>query len=266
MPRYVALSKTNHRNAGVRPAGNAHALTQAVVPVVAEEIPRILPTMPLAFVKLAGGEGFELVSIQALQPGENVYVHTDGRWIGGYKPAWYRAYPFRLIPDESRVRRMVCVDEESPAFEMEAGPDSMPLFGADGEPSERTKNLIKFLEQFERGRDITRAAVGMLADQGLIVPWAISASNAKGETGYDVNGLFHIDEQALKSLESEAAAKLLKNGALSIAYSQLLSEHRIHAVARLYELRAEANRQNKAVDDVDVESLFSDDDDDDLTF
>ncbi|GAA3574562.1 SapC family protein [Marinobacter xestospongiae] len=266
MPHYVALSKSAHRSAGVRPTNLAHALEQAVVPVVAEEVPRVLPTMPLAFVKTPSGEGFELVALQALQPGTNVYLHTDGRWIGGYRPAWYRSHPFRLIPDESGSRRVLCVDEEAEAFEKEAGPDSRSLFGPDGEPTEHTRNLISFLEQLEQGREVTHAAVSLLAEQGLIVPWEISARNAKGETGFDVQGIYHIDEAALKALEPESAAKLLKSGALSLAFSQLLSEHRLQGLVRLYELRSEANRRKAAVDDVDVESLFADDDDDDLTF
>ncbi|UDL03827.1 SapC family protein [Marinobacter sp. CA1] len=266
MPHYVALSKSAHRSAGVRPSNTAYALEQAVVPVVAEEVPRVLPTMPLAFVNAPSGQGFELVALQALQPGMNVYVHTDGRWIGGYKPAWYRAHPFRLIPDESGSRRVVCVDEEAEAFENEAGPDTPTLFGPDGEPTEKTRHLVNFLEQLEKGKEVTHAAVALLAEQGLIVPWEISARKAKGETGYDVQGLYHIDEAALKALEPERVVKLLRSGALSIAFSQLLSEHRLQTVARLHNLRGEAKRQSAAADELDVESLFADDDDDDLTF
>lgn len=266
MARYVALSKSNHRDSGLVAAGNRHALTQAVVPVVAEELFQVLPTMPVAFVRASDDAPYELVALQSLQPGVNVYVHTNGRWIGGYRPAWYRSHPFRLVRDESGTRRIVCVDEESEAFEKDAGPDAVKLFGVDGEPTQKTRDLMMFMEKLEQSREVTQALVNHLDEAGLIVPWKISASNPKGEGGHDVNGVYHVDEAAMRELPPETASRLLKNGALSIAYAQLLSEHRLQGLVRLYELRAEANKQSKPAEDVDLEALFADDDDDDLKF
>lgn len=266
MARYVALNKSDHRESGLLATGNSHALTQAVVPVVAEELHQVIPTMPLAFVRASEDSAYELVALQSLQPGVNVYVHTNGRWIGGYRPAWYRAHPFRLVRDESGTRRIVCVDEESESFQKEAGPDATRLFDADGEPAQKTRDLLAFLEKLEQSREVTQALVNHLEEAGLIVPWKISASNPKGEGGYDVQGVYHVDEAAMRDLEPETASRLLKNGALSIAFTQLLSEHRLQGLVRLYELRAEANRQSKPAEDVDLEALFADDDDDDLKF
>lgn len=267
MARYVALSKTEHREAGLLPTGNSHALERAVVPVVAEEMNQVLPTMPLAFVSQGEGSAYELVVLQSLQPGVNVYVHTDGRWIGGYRPAWYRAHPFRLVRDESGSRRVVCVDEDSEAFQKVGGVDARPLFNAEGEPMEATRRLLEFLEKFENAREVTQALVNQLDEAGLIVPWQISAKSAGGESGYDVQGAYHIDENAMRNLEPETAARLLKSGALSIAMTQLLSEHRLQGVARLYELRQKASQQSSAPkEEVDLEALFADEDDGDLKF
>src|SRR5690554_4013175 len=176
MARYVALNKSDHRESGLLATGNSHALTQAVVPVVVEELHQVIPTMPLAFVRASEDSAYELVALQSLQPGVNVYVHTNGRWIGGYRPAWYRAHPFRLVRDESGTRRIVCVDEESESFQKEAGPDATRLFDADGEPAQKTRDLLAFLEKLEQSREITQALVNHLEEAGLIVPWKISAS------------------------------------------------------------------------------------------
>lgn len=266
MARFIALDKTIHRESGLLPAGNDHALEKAVVPVVAEELAQVVPTMPLAFVSQGKGKAYELVALQSLQPGVNVYVHTNGRWIGGYRPAWYRTHPFMAVRDESGSRRVVCVDTDAEAFQLDAGPDAVRLFDADGEPTAKTRELLVFLEKLEQSRETTQVLVNQLAEAGLIVPWEISAKDPQGEGGYDVQGAYHIDEPAMRELPPETASKLLKSGALSVAYTQLLSEHRLQGLVRLYELRAEAKKQAGPAEDVDLEALFADDDDDNLTF
>ncbi|GEK48325.1 SapC family protein [Bisbaumannia pacifica] len=262
MSRYVPLSKTQHAQSGVVAAGHEFALEQAVVPVLAEELPHVLPTMAVAFVQGEQDADFELVVLQSLQAGVNVYVHTNGRWIGGYRPAWYRAHPFRVLRDTKSRQPVVCVDEESQAFQAEAGEDARRLFDDDGELTAQAQQTVRFLEKLEQGRRATQALVGQLRDAGVIVPWNLSARNPEGESGFDVKGLFHIDEAALRALDASVLSELAKSGALSVAYSQLLSEHRLKGLSRLYELRKLAEAQAKSADDVELDELFGDDDDD----
>ena len=86
MSRYVPLSKSAHLNAGVLSTGYTHARQQAVVPIVAQELPQVIPTLVVAFVAAQSGRGYDLVALQSLQPGVNLYVNGDGRWLGGYCP------------------------------------------------------------------------------------------------------------------------------------------------------------------------------------
>jgi hypothetical protein len=262
MPDYVPLSKTTHSESGLVAAGCGFALEQAVVPLVAEELPQTLPTMAIGFVRAANENGFELVALQSLQAGVNVYVHTNGRWIGGYRPAWYRAHPFRLMRDEQTDRYVVCVDESSAAFEKQAGEQSERLFDGEGELTERTQGTVTFLEKLQKATRVTQALVGRLDEAGVIVPWALTTRNPGREEGQQVKGLYHIDEAALKALEPEVLAQLASSGALSIAYTQLLSEHRLQGLSRLYDLRNQANQQAKPAGDVDLEDLFGEEDDD----
>ncbi|MCK7542778.1 SapC family protein [Marinobacter bryozoorum] len=266
MPNYVPLSKSRHREAGLVPAGYDYALQQAVVPVAAEELPQVLPTMAVAFISNTSGDGYQLVALQSLQAGVNVYVHTNGRWIGGYRPAWYRAHPFRLMQEEQQQRTVVCIDEDSKAFEAEADDSAARLFDDEGEPTDRTRSTVKFLEQLQKATNVTQALVGQLAEAGVVVPWPLKVKPQDGGDDQEVKGLFHIDEAALKALAPDTLSLLAASGALSVAYSQLLSEHRLQGLSRLYHLRTTANRQQQTADDVDLEDLFGDDDDDDLSF
>lgn len=265
MPHYVPLSRTVHRESGLIPAGYGFALEQAVVPLVAEELPQVLPTMAIGFVRSdETSTGFELVALQSLEAGVNVYVHTNGRWIGGYQPAWYRAHPFRLMKDAQSDRDVVCVDEASPSFEPEAGDSAVRLFDDSGEPTERTNRTVRFLEQYQKSARATGVLVGQLEKAGLIVPWQVTARNPDTGTAQPVKGLYHIDEGGLRALDPESQAELGRSGALSVAYAQLFSEHRLKGLERLYQLRQKANQRSRATEAVDIESLFADDDD--LTF
>lgn len=266
MPSFVPLSKSVHRYAGVLPAGHAFALEQAVVPVVAEELPQILPTMALAFVASQGVSGYDLVALQSLHPGVNVYVHTNGRWIGGYRPAWYRAHPFRILQDLQSGKDVMCVDEESEAFTSCADGNAQRLFDDEGELTDMTRRTLGFLQNLQKATELTKQVVRQLDEVGLIAPWPVKVATKDAPEGVEVEGLFHIDEAVLKALSGEVLAELASTGALSVAYTQLLSEHRLQALSRLYGLRQEAEKQNESARETDLEYLFGDDDDDDLSF
>lgn len=270
MPRYVALSKTEHRYAGLLPVTCAHAATQSVVPLVANELPQVLATMVTAFVKPGErSDGYQLVALQSLRLGTNVYVNSQGRWIGGYKPAWYREHPFRLLTDPNDNRKkVVCLDEQSEFFQRDPVQGVVSLFDEDGDVSDVTRHTMKFLETLDQSRTLTDVLVSQLVEAELIVPWELTIRTSNSEGGQLVPGLCHVDEERLRSLSPELASTLLKTGAMSLAFSQLISEHRLNGLVRLHEVQAQQARSSSGSDeDVDLESLFADDDDEDnLTF
>jgi hypothetical protein len=265
MSQYVALSSSRHRDAGVLVQSYAFAAEQAIVPVTLEEVGQVLPTMPLVFVPRWQSEGFQLSALQALEGGNNLYVHTNGRWIGGYRPAWYRAHPFRLIADESSDRHMVCVDESAEAFHADGLDADRPLFNIDGEPSEFLQNVMQFLQQWQKSQRLTDQLVDQLNDAGVIVPWRIRVGAAEGEAGRELEGVYHINENKWRALTDETLGLLTRSGAAAIAYAQLLSEHRLKGLARLYDLRHQAQKQASPAE-VDLDELFGDDDDGNLSF
>jgi hypothetical protein len=267
MPRFVPLNKSTHAEAGIAGADYQFALEQAVVSVVVEELPQVIPMMVVAFVPAANRDGYELVALQSLEQGKNVYVHTNGRWIGGYKPSWYRAHPFALRPTaDNGNQRVLCVDEEAEAFLEQVGEYGKRIFDEAGEPTAVTRNLLSFLEHRDKAVQVTQEMVKKLAELELIVPWKLSVNRGADLGNQDVTGLYHIDEARLRQLSPDDASALLKSGAMSVAFSQLISEHRLQGLTRLYDLRRQAEALNKPADGFDVESLFADDDEDNLSF
>lgn len=252
MPRYVPLRVSQHQGAGYTPSGYGFALQQSVVPLVVDDLPELVATMPAAFVKQRDA-GFELVGLQSFEPQQNMYVHTNGRWIGGYRPAMYRAYPFRLMHETASQQWLLCVDELADGFTPQAGEGDMPFFDESGEASTQVKDVMAFLQNVENTRTLTQKLVTQLADAGLIVPWQINVAS-EPENPTPLQGLYHIDEVALRALSGEWLSALAQSGALSLAYSQLLSERRLNVVQKLYKLRHKALEQQ--TEKVDLEELF----------
>ena len=242
--------------AWLRPAGYSFAAGLATIPVVAAELPSLVPAMPLGFVK--NGSTFDLVAICSLKPSTNLYVAPDGRWLGSYVPAVLRSYPFRLAKAPGREDSILCIDEGSGAV---VGKDhGIPFFDASGEPATALKDILNLLTQIERSSIATQAAIAALASAGLIQPWPLRLQQGD-QPAAAVDGLFRIDEAAMNALSEENFLKLRGNGAFAVAYAQLLSMHQLGLLQRLdqvqAELKAQAEAQMNALSA--LEGLFQDD-------
>lgn len=261
MADYVPLSKSVHAHAGLVPSDYAFAANRTAVPLVAEELPKVLPTLVIGFVASSAREGFELVALQALQADDNAYVTPRGRWLGGYLPAWYRAHPFALRKAQESRRTVVCINEASPAFMARADENAVRLFDEDGELTPRARDTVAFLNNLDQATRITDALVSQLAQAGVLAPWA-PARRTDGQPA--LGGLYHVDEALLKQLAPATLSQLAASGALSMAYTQLLSEHRLQGLAKLHRLREKASASD-AAPSPNLDALFGEDDDE-LTF
>lgn len=235
MPSYVPISRDRHaRKAYLRPVGHGVAAAEAVVPLVAAELPRAALAMPIAFVEQEGR--FRLVALLSLQPGQNLYVGPDGRWLGAYVPAALRSYPFALLQQEATGQSILCVDDTN-GLVVDAGtPGAEPFFAEDEKPSAALQQVLDFLGKVEANRAISEIAVGALAAAELIVPWRLGVETPAGRQ--NVAGLHRIDEMRLNALKDETFLGLRTNGALAIAYAQLLSMGQLGVFQNLAQLQA----------------------------
>ena len=149
-----------------RPAGYTSAAKSNILPVVVSELAKLVPTIPLGFVKTEAV--FQLVAITSLQPGANYFVAPDGRWLGEYVPATLRAYPFRLAKPQDREESVLCVDESS-GLVVAAG-QGEAFFDDAGAPSQVVKDILDLLSKFESSRVTTQAALDALQAAELIQP------------------------------------------------------------------------------------------------
>jgi hypothetical protein len=216
----------------------AFVAEDAGIPLVGAELGKAALAMPIGLIKIDAG--YQLVAITSLQPGTNLYVAPDGKWLGGYIPAALRGYPFKLAQQEGAEKVVLCINEGS-GLVVENTEDGNPFFDDQDQPTQGIKDILNFLTQIKASRDVTEGAVNALADAGLIMPWKINLK--QGEKVVPVKGLFSIDEAALNKLDDEDFLTLRKAGGLALAYAQLLSMSQLVVLERLGELQGQILEQ-----------------------
>ena len=236
MPKFIAISKEIHASKRWKRIGNySFAAKDNVVPLVLQELPYALMHLPTGFIQLQ--KKFVPVAILGLHPGQNLFVAPDGRWIGGYIPAAYRGYPFRLA-ETTDGQRILVIDEDSGFI---TDTDGEPFFDDDGNPAHSLKGILDFLIQAHANQEPTQHICEVLTEHQLIKPWTINLQDRERER--KVEGLYCIDETAMNALPSDAFETLRKAGALSAAYCQLLSMQHIQIVRQLAQAQVHVQTQ-----------------------
>ena len=239
MADYQVITRERHGHQyWLKQSGHRFAAGDALCPLVAQELPTAVLSLPIGFV--AEGEQFMPVAVQGLEAGQNLLVAADGRWLASYIPAPYRGYPFRMAPTE-QGEQVLCIDEASGLLSESAGEH---FFNEDGTPAKPVLEILEFFNQIDANRQLTRSICAVLQQHGLIHPWPITV---QGEQGVQkVEGLFRIDEAALNALTAESLAEVRTAGGLIMAYCQLLSMQHLATLGTLAQAHAEAKKDQLA--------------------
>jgi hypothetical protein len=234
MASFIPLNKTEHLNKGwQRTTGLAFAKSETTVPVLIDEIPHLVTTMPIVFTRSEAAEHFELRALLSLQAGKNAFVSADGKWLIGYIPAEYRSYPFKAFSRSDSDRLTLCFNTDSGLMTDTPTSDSERFFDGNGEPTQFISNIITFLEKCERNRQFTQLAVDTLAKHKLLKPFKVALNDEAPTT---LAGIYTIDEAAMRALSPDALAELNKANSLALAYAQLMSQHRLENFSKLDQL------------------------------
>jgi hypothetical protein len=248
MIELAAISPERHAKKAWKQATDyAFAARDAVIPLVDVEFSKVVPAMPMGFIEQE--DGYQLVAITSLQPGANLYVAPDGKWLVPYIPAALRAYPFKLAQQEENAENLTLCINEASGLVVDNTEDGNVFFDDQDEPTQKTKDILNFLTEIEASRANTQRAVDALADASLITPWALNLRQE--EKVVPVEGLFHVDEAALNKLDDADFLTLRKAGGLLVAYAQLLSMNQLAVLERLGEIQgqmlAQATANSEAV-------------------
>lgn len=218
MPNIQAITKERHGNRRwLRPTNFSFAAALPVANISANELRKACTELPLAFIQ--NGQVWSLAAVLGVPPA-NLCVLPDGRWIGPYVPAALRGYPFSVHKAKDGDRLMLCIDEE-PGLAPEGDAKADPFFDAEGKPTAVVMQVMEFLTQWHAGRIALERAAAELDKHKLMVPWQFKVKHDDSER--TVSGLYCIDEKALAGLPGDALKALMDNGALAVAYAQMIS-------------------------------------------
>jgi len=257
MPQWTVISKSSHAQTHYYPReGYHHTREQLVAPILLAELPKLTQHFMLGF--MPQGEHFIAVALLGVEQGQNLYVHPDGRWLGSYVPASLRGYPFNLLPDE-HGQQVLCIDAEQLVDATDVG---QALFDEHGQPSDALVKQLDFQQHCEANRQRTQQAVDALQQADVLQPWPLEISRGEGATPKRVEGLYRIDEKALNTLDAETYVTL-QGAPMALAHAQLFAAHQLSQLTERAKFHAQTGPQEMP-DDLD--SLFNDDDDGDLSF
>jgi hypothetical protein len=215
------LSSEVHANYKVKPSDTATFLVdQHAIPVTVEEFPLIQRDMPIVF---SSGEDAIPIALMGLNEGVNVFVSAEGRLIDEtiYVPAYIRRYPYmlaRLRPDTDELS--LCFDPSSPTIG--AFDEGDALF-TDGQPSELTKNILQFNENFEQAAARTGQFMKEIKELDLLMEGEVTIQQDGIEQPFVYRGFQMIDEKKLSELRGDQLRKISQSGMLPLLYAHLFS-------------------------------------------
>ncbi|SOB86820.1 SapC protein [Sphingomonas guangdongensis] len=215
------LSSDQHADYRIRPADKAPFLAnQHAVPLTVEEFPLVARRMPIVF---AVGDDPVPLALMGLNEGVNVFMDADGKLLDldTYVPAYVRRYPYllaKLRPESEELS--LCFDPSSDtigAFE-----DGERLF-ENGQPSELTKSILQFAEQFEQAGQKTAAFVKELKEYDLLIDGEVSIQPDNAAQPFVYRGFQMVDEKKLADLRGDQLRKMAQSGMLPLIYAHLFS-------------------------------------------
>ena len=215
------LSSELHADYKIRAATSAPFLaTQHAVPVTIDEFPLVQRYMPIVF---SAGEDSIPIALMGLNEGVNVFVDAEGKLIEDtfYVPAYIRRYLYllaRLRPDAQELS--LCFDPTSDTIGR--FDEGQPLF-ENGQPSDVTKNILAFNEQFEQAGARTAQFMKELKEAELLMDGEVSIQQEGFDQPFVYRGFQMINEEKLQDMRGDQLRKMNQSGMLPLLYAHLFS-------------------------------------------
>jgi len=237
---YNGLEPVNTGQHGKMKLKKAYTLPQVgqthAIPITVEEFTVVQRHYPIIF---SAGDNPIPLALLGLNEGVNTYFDADGRPLDktGYIPAYLRRYPFllaKLRPDSDELS--LCFDPSAGAVAEDG--DGAALFDGD-QPSEATKNILAFCEQFETAGQRTQAFMEELVKTGLLMDGEVAIQPDGVEQPFLYRGFRMVDEEKLRDVRGDELRKMNQNGMLPAIYAHLFS------LSQIRELFARQVQQGK---------------------
>ncbi len=217
----VPLSASQHADWKLVTQDKAPFLaTQHAIPITIDEFIICSRVYPIIF--SAGDNPVPLI-LMAMNEGVNGFVEDDGTLkVPTYVPAYVRRYPFLLAKLRPETEELsLCVDPTAPGIG--PGDEGAALF-VDGQPSDATKEILGFCEQFEAAGARTGQFMAELQRLDLLMDGEVSIQpDGENAQPFIYRGFRMVDENKLRDMRGDELRKINQNGLLPLLYAHLFS-------------------------------------------
>ena len=238
----MPLSSELHADYKMRQVETAPWLAnQHAIPLTVEEFPLAQRFFPIVFAEGSGQDGDHGVplALMGLNEGVNVYIDADGKLENTqmYVPAYVRRYPFMLAKLSQDAQELsLCFDPTSDAIgQFDEGE---PLF-AGAEPTDATRSILSFNENFEQAGHKTQAFMAELVELDLLRDGEVSIQPFDADQPFIYRGFRMIDEQKLSDLRGDQLRKMNQSGMLPLIYAHLFS---LGMMSQIFNLQAQQGK------------------------
>jgi hypothetical protein len=215
------LSSQVHGEYRIRPAATAPFLAvHHAVPLTVEEFPLVQRRMPIVF---SIGDTPVPLGLMGLNEGMNTFFDSEGKLTEDdfYVPAYIRRYPYLLAKLRPEAEDLsLCFDPTSDVI----GPfDEGDRLFENGEPTEITKAILSFNEQFEQAGQRTTLFIQELQQLDLLMDGEVTIQTDNESQPFIYRGFRMVDEKKLVELRGDQLRKITQNGLLPLIYAHLFS-------------------------------------------
>ena len=204
-----------------------HVGTTHAIPVTVEEFVFVQRFYPIIF---SAGDMPVPLALLGLNEGVNTYFDGEGKPLEKdiYVPAYLRRYPFMLAKLQASSDELsLCFDPTSEPMSEDG--DGPALFDGD-QPSETTRNILGFCEQFEQAGQRTQSFMDDLLKSGLLMDGEVAIQPDGAEQPFLYRGFRMVDEEKLRELRGDELRKMNQSGMLPAVYAHLFSLSQIREI------------------------------------
>jgi hypothetical protein len=193
---------------------------QHAVPITTDEFALAHRDFPIVF---SGGEQSVPLVLMGLNEGVNTFFDDEGTMTTpAYVPAYIRRYPFllaRLSPNSEEMS--LCFDPSSGL--VGEGEEGNALFDGD-QPSEHTKGLLQFCQNFEEAGARTQSFMEELKKADLLMDGELAIQRAgEPDKPFLYRGFKMVNQDKLRELHGDKLRTWNQNGMLPLIYAHLFS-------------------------------------------
>lgn len=225
MTNIVILNSQTHRALRVHAEASLHhGDNQRFVAVVVNEFPLLVPHYPIFLSKDADTGAFYCGAMLGFDLGENLFLADHGKRQDAYRPLNLQRGPFYTSGSD------LAIDLDHSRVDT-SGVGGQWLFGDNNEPTDYLQSIMALMRELRPGLERTKVFVETLLQHKLVESIDINVGFDDG-SNRQIEGLYVIDQQALRDLPDAVVIELFRRGYLHLIYLMVASLKQVPVLAQ----------------------------------